>query len=104
MAHVAAACFAMATLSFLNGVVTEYRQSRRVGPFAIVPTRPWAVAAALFVLLGLVALVQHGVPWWCSPLGFIGCLVVFGYAIMRASPPQQRQAEPSAAPDGDERS
>jgi hypothetical protein len=106
VAYVAAACFLMAAVSFLNGFVTEYRQSRRVGPYAIVPTLPWAVAAALFVLLGLVALLRQGVPWWCLPLAFVGSLVVFGRAIMWAgssssSAAEQRHAEPGAAPDGD---
>ena len=71
MVYIAVACFVMAALAFLNGFVTEYRQSREVGPIAIVSTLPFAVAAALFVFLGLAALLRHGVPWWCLPLGFI---------------------------------
>jgi hypothetical protein len=81
--YLAIACFALAALAFLNGFVTEYRQSRRVGPYAIEPTLPWAVAAAIFVVLGL-GLIPGGVPWWAFPVAFVAAVVAFGFGIYRA--------------------
>jgi MFS-type transporter involved in bile tolerance (Atg22 family) len=78
------ACFIVGALAFLNGFVTEYRQSRRIGPYAIVPTLPWAVPAASFVVFGL-WFVPYNIPWWSLPLAFIGAVVVFGYGIMLAT-------------------
>jgi hypothetical protein len=76
--------FVIAALAFLYGFVTEYRQSRRVGPYAIVPTLPCAVASAICVVFGL-WLLPYDIPWWILPLAFIGAVVVFGYAMMRAT-------------------
>src|SRR6516225_5833829 len=45
----AISCFVVAILAFMIGFVTEFRQSRKIGPYAIVPTLPWAVGAGLFV-------------------------------------------------------
>jgi hypothetical protein len=77
-------CFICATLAFLNGFLTEYRQSRRRGPYATVPTLPWAVAAAIFVVFGLL-LLPYDIAWWTLPLAFVGAVLVFGSAIMRAT-------------------
>jgi len=101
--YVAIACFGLAALGFLNGVVTEYRQSRRVGPYAIVPTLPWAVAAALLLALGLASL-RLGVPWWAFPLVFVAASAGFGYGIIladagRNSRTKRRQAKPGPASD-----
>jgi hypothetical protein len=85
-------CFVMATLAFLNGFVTEYRQSRRPGPYAIVPTLPWAFLAALFVLFGLWFL-PYDVPWWAYPLAFVVALITFGFAIIRATRHRQSKGE-----------
>jgi hypothetical protein len=75
--------FSAAALAFLYGFVTEWRQSRR-GPNsaenAIVPTLPWAVAAAMFVMLGALC-TGWDLAWWAYPLLFLGCAVLFGYAI-----------------------
>ena len=38
------------------GVVTEFRQSRRPGPKAVVPTYPFAVQSALLLAAGLLIL------------------------------------------------
>jgi hypothetical protein len=79
----AIACFLLAAYAFVYGFVTEYRQSRQVGPFAIVPTLPFAVAAALQLVLGLL-LLPCEISWWIFPLTFFGAVVVFGFAIMHA--------------------
>jgi len=84
-------CFVLAALVFLLGFVTEYRQSRRVGPYASVPTLPHAVGAAIFVVLGMANC--SDIPWWVLPPAFAAGVVVFGYAIMRATR-RPRQNEP----------
>jgi O-antigen/teichoic acid export membrane protein len=78
----AISCFVVAILAFMIGFVTEFRQSRKIGPYAIVPTLPWAVGAGLFV--GFALLFLH-IAWWIILLAFGGAVVVFGYAIIRAS-------------------
>ena len=83
MLMLAIACIVIAALAFLNGFVTEFRQSRRVGPYAIVPTLPWGVAAAIFVDFGFWFL--SCVPWWTLPFVIIGATLVFGYGILRAT-------------------
>jgi hypothetical protein len=82
---IAIACFILAALAFLIGFVTEYRQSRQAGPIAIVPTLPYAPAAALFLLLGLL-LLPSSLSWWVYPTAFVGSALAFGYAIMNAAP------------------
>ncbi len=77
---IAIACFVLAALAFLNGLVTEYRQSREKGPIAMVPTLPQAVAAAMWVAIGLLWL-PVAIPWWAYLLGFFGSALVFGCLI-----------------------
>jgi hypothetical protein len=43
----------VAALSISWGVATEFRQSRAVGPVAVIPTYPFAVQGALLFTLGL---------------------------------------------------
>ena len=90
--YLAIASFVAAALCFLNGIVTEYRQTRRVGPYAIVPTLPYAVAAAIFVTLGLWFL-PASLPWWTYPVGFASALVVCGFTILRANADGKSEAE-----------
>jgi heme A synthase len=75
-------CFIFAAIAFLDGFITEYKQSRKVGS-AAVPTLPMAVVAAFLVMLGLLHLPYH-VPLWILPLAFVGSTVIFGYAISNA--------------------
>ena len=77
-------CFVLATLAFAYGVVTEYRQTRATGPIAIAATLPFALAAAIFIVLGL-AWFPGSRPWWSYPLAFVVSLTTFGYATIRAS-------------------
>jgi hypothetical protein len=84
--YIAIACFVLATLAFLFGFVTEYRQSRRFEPYALVPALPWAVTAAIFVAMGLWWL-PYAIPCWVIPFAFVAATVVFGYAILRAAAP-----------------
>jgi protein-S-isoprenylcysteine O-methyltransferase Ste14 len=86
MIWVASISFGVAVFCFVDGFVTEYRQSRWTGkpgePNAIVATLPNAVQAAILVGLGLFAL---PIPWWITPIGAVASLMVFGYLIMNAS-------------------
>jgi hypothetical protein len=81
---VAILCFAASAIALTIGVVTEYRQTRPREDNAIVPTLPWAVASALFVVLGLFSL-PRSMPWWLYPVVFIGAAFAFGYLISRAA-------------------
>ncbi len=83
-------CFVVAALAFTYGVVTEYRQTRAAGPIAIVATLPFAVQAAVLLVLGLY-LLPGSRPWWNYPFAFIVSLTTFGYATIRAS---RRPGEP----------
>src|SRR5687768_15331847 len=76
--------FALALVAASNGIVTEYRQTRTDGPVAIVGTMPWAVAASIFSLLGLLSL-PFSLNWWWYPIVFVAVLLVSGWSIMRAS-------------------
>ena len=76
--------FVLAALGFTYGVVTEYRQTRATGPIAIVPALPFAVQAAILVVLGL-CLLPGSKPWWSYPLALVVSLTAFGYATIRAS-------------------
>jgi hypothetical protein len=80
----AAVCFALALVAALVGIVTEFRQTRADGPVAIVGTMQWSPAAAIFSLLGLLALPMW-LDWWWYPIVFFAVLLVTGWAIMRAS-------------------
>jgi hypothetical protein len=80
----AAVCFSLALAATLVGIVTEFRQTRADGPVAIVGTMQWSPAAAIFSLLGLLALPMW-VDWWWYPIVFFAVLFVAGWAIMRAS-------------------
>jgi hypothetical protein len=62
-------CLAFAVAAFGYGFYTEWKQSRVDGPVAIVATLPFAVVAALFVSVGLVA-APVSVPWWGAGLAF----------------------------------
>jgi hypothetical protein len=79
----ATACFVAAFVAAVNGIVTEYRQTRVEGPVAIVGTMPWSPAAALFSLFGMLALPMV-LDWWWYPTVFLTVLVVSGWAIERA--------------------
>ncbi len=74
-------CFIIATAAALTGVVTEYRQTRAEGPVAMVGTMQWAPVAAIFSLLGLLALRPD---WWWYPIVFVTVLFLSGWAIMRS--------------------
>ena len=76
--------FVLAALAFTYGIVTEYRQTRATGPIAIVATLPFALQAAIFIVLGLY-LFPGSRPWWSYPLAFVISLTTFGYATIRAS-------------------
>lgn len=105
--YLAIICFGMAALCYLVGFVTEYRQSRRVGPYAIVPTLPYAVAAALFATMGQVSLrLLIAIPWWTFPLVFVCAVVIFGYGITFANArrdcrKEKRLADPDTSSDRD---
>ena len=77
-------CFVLAALAFTYGVVTEYRQTRATGPIAIVATLPFAVQAAIFIVLGL-CLFHGSRPWWSYLLALVVSLATFCYATIRAS-------------------
>jgi ABC-type proline/glycine betaine transport system permease subunit len=79
----ATACFAAAISAALLGVVTEYRQTWAEGPAATIGTMQWSPAAALFSLLGLLAL-PISLDWWWYPTAFLTVLFGSGWAIMRA--------------------
>ena len=79
----AVGCFVFSVLAFLNGFTTEYRQSRTFD-VAYVPTLLWAVAAALFLVLGLL-LLRTGMDWWWYPTVFFSSSLVLGFAITRAT-------------------
>jgi len=81
---IAIVSFVLSIIAFLYGVVTEHRQSRAKGPVAIVPTLPWAVAGAVFIVLGLFWLPTK-IPWWVCILAFFGSAVTFGYIISSAT-------------------
>jgi len=67
MTAFAITCFVVAAFAFTYGAVTAYRQTRSTGPIAIVPTLPFAVQAAVLVVLGLY-LLSGSRPWWSYPL------------------------------------
>ena len=77
-------CFIFAAISFIWGLVTEYRQSRAEGPIAIVPTLPFAVAAGIFVTFGL-AWLHLDIPFWIHFIVFFGSSALFIFAIVNAS-------------------
>jgi hypothetical protein len=79
----ATTCFVAAVVAAINGIVTEYQQTRAEGPVAIVGTMPWSPAAALFSLFGTLAL-PMALDWWWYPTVFLTVLVVSAWAIMRA--------------------
>ncbi len=82
---VAIFAFTASTTAFLIGFMTELRQARQIRrgePIALVPTLPYAAAAAVFLMLGLFAL---PIPWWIAPIGFLCGMLVFGALIMRLS-------------------
>ena len=81
---VAIGCFLFAAACFLYGFVTEWHQSRAQGPVAIVATLPFAVAAAVFLSLGLFWL-PGNVPWWAYPLTFFGSVLGLGWLIAKAN-------------------
>jgi hypothetical protein len=81
---IAIAYFVGAALAFTSGVVTEYRQTRAIGPIAIVATLPFAVQGAVLVVLGLY-LLPGSRPWWSYPLAFVISLLTVGCAVIRAS-------------------
>lgn len=81
---VAILCFAASAIALTIGVVTEYRQTRPRKDNAIVPTLPWAVAGAMFFVLGLFW-IPRSIPWWIYPVAFIGAVFAFGYLITRAA-------------------
>jgi hypothetical protein len=59
------------------GIITEFRQQRASGPVALVATYPFAIQAALVVIVGLLALrgrLWNTLPWWgCVGVGaFVG--------------------------------
>jgi hypothetical protein len=85
-------CFIVGALTLSIGLVTEYRQSRRVGSYAIVPTLPNAVAAALFITFGIWFL-PYAIPWWVFPLAFAAMVFVFGLAIVRATRRRSERVE-----------
>jgi hypothetical protein len=76
-------CFGVAIGATSIGVVTEYRQTRAEGPVAIVGTMQWSPAAAIFSLLGLLAL-PISLDWWWYPIIFLAVLFVSGWAIIGA--------------------
>ncbi len=76
-------CFVVAMFAVFVGILTEYRQTRAEGPVAIIGTMQWSPAAALFTLLGLLAL-PISLDWWWYPIVFLTVLVVSGWTIMRA--------------------
>ncbi len=51
----------MAAAAFLGGFVGEFCRSGRVQPYEIVPSLPWALVSAAFVLLAL----------WMLPYGIL---------------------------------
>jgi hypothetical protein len=77
---IAIVCFVLSIIVFLYGVVTEYRQSHATGPIAIVPTLPWAVEGAIFIVMGLFWL-PTPIPWWVYLLAFFSSAITFGYLI-----------------------
>lgn len=52
-------CLLVAAGALLRGFVGEYARSGRVEPHELVPSLPWALVSAAFVLLAL----------WTLPLG-----------------------------------
>ncbi|HYQ02964.1 MAG TPA: hypothetical protein VER96_30035 [Polyangiaceae bacterium] len=65
----------------------EYRQRSEAGPVALVPTLPYALAAAM--LAGMVPMYLRaargsGVAWWNAPLTFVVVLVVGVLLILAA--------------------
>ena len=80
---IAIACFVLSIFAFVNGVVTEYRQSRASGPVAIEPTLPWAVSGAILIVVGLFWL-PTPVAWWAYILAFFSSALTVGYIITRA--------------------
>ena len=81
---IAVLCFLFSIAAFLNGLITEYRQSRKGGPIAIVPTLPSAAQGALMIALGLFWL-PTPVPWWAYPVAFFGATAVYGFFIHKAT-------------------
>jgi hypothetical protein len=77
-------CFVLAVLAFSYGVVTEYRQTRATGPIAIVATLPFALQAAILIVMGLY-IFPGSRPWWSYPLALVVSLTTYGYATIRAS-------------------
>jgi hypothetical protein len=77
----AIACFIVATVAALTGVVTEYRQTRADGPVAMVGTMQWSPAAAVISTVGLLAMRPN---WWWYPIVFVIVLALTGWAIVRA--------------------
>jgi hypothetical protein len=77
----AIACFVVAAAAALTGVVTEYRQTRAEGPVAMVGTMQWSPVAAIFSLIGLLALRPD---WWWYPIVFVTVLFLTGWAIIKA--------------------
>jgi hypothetical protein len=75
--------FTLAVAAFLCGFITEWRQNRSTRPDAIVPTLPWALAAAIFALFGMFWL-RADIPWWVYPLALTGCVLLFGWGITKA--------------------
>jgi len=59
-------CFVVAALEFTYGVVTEYRQTRATDPLSIVATLPFALQAAILIVLGLY-LLPGSRSWWSYP-------------------------------------
>lgn len=80
---IAIVCFGLSIFAFIYGVVTEYRQSREGGPIARVPTLPWAIEAALLIVLGLYWLPQP-IRWWVYLAAFSGSVLIFGFIINAA--------------------
>ena len=86
---VAIVCFTIAAAAFLYGFITEWRQTRTTKYNAMVPTLPWAVVAAIFVVFGL-SWLRTGIPWWAYPLAFFGSGLVSGWAITAANAHRER--------------
>ena len=78
----AVACFVVSGLAFGWGFLTEVRQQIRIKrgePVSVVPTLPFAVQAAVFVMFCLCFL---PIPWWIAPIGLVIAVIVLGKMIL----------------------